>query len=50
MALAALWAITDLLDSFATVSEPAHLDKVIVALLAIATFLSEKLGEPPARD
>jgi hypothetical protein len=50
LALGALWAITDALDSMAGVAQPAHLDKVIIALLAIATFLSEAVGEPPTRD
>jgi hypothetical protein len=50
LALTALWAIDDAVDSFAGLSQPDHLDKVIVALLAIATFLSESLGEPPPSD
>ncbi len=47
LAVAALWAITDSVDSFAEVSLPAHLDKVILALLAIAIYLNEKIGETP---
>ena len=37
LALAALWALADACDSFAHLDPPAHLDKVIIALLAIAT-------------
>ncbi len=48
LALAALWAISDALDSFAGVTPPAHLDKLVVALLAIATLLNEWIGEPPS--
>lgn len=47
LALAALWAITDAVDSFAEVSPPAHLDEVVIALLAIVSFLNEKIGEAP---
>jgi hypothetical protein len=50
LALAALWAITDALDSFAVVNPPIHLDKVVAALLAIAACLNEQLGEPPTGD
>jgi hypothetical protein len=47
LALAALWAVTDWANSFAQVTPPVHLNKLIIALLAVATFLNEKLGDPP---
>jgi hypothetical protein len=50
LACTALWAVTDAVDAFGGVTQPAHLDKVIIALLAIATFLSEKIGDPPTDD
>ncbi|MGO9904110.1 MAG: hypothetical protein ACLP4R_10965 [Solirubrobacteraceae bacterium] len=50
LALAGLWVLTDVLDPFAGVSQPAHLDKVLAALLAIATFLNELIGESSPSD
>jgi hypothetical protein len=48
LALGALWAMTDAINAFAGVTSPAHLDKLILALLAIVTLLNEKIGDPPS--
>jgi hypothetical protein len=41
LGISALWAVVDAVDAVAGVTQPAHIDKVIVALLAVAAFLSE---------
>ena len=48
LVLAALWAVLDVVNSFAGVTPPAHLDKLIIGLLAIATVLNETIGDPPS--
>ena len=48
LVLGALWAMTDAFNSFAGVTPPAHLDKLIIALLATVTVLNETIGDPPS--